>query len=300
MTVDPCYLEEPVLFGRNRSLVGSVCMPVGGPQDSRPFVLFLSSGIIHRAGPNRMYVRIARALASAGITSLRFDLSGIGDSVLPAGAPGMSTQQRAEVDIDDALGFMRERYEVERFVVVGLCSGADHGLRTMARGVDVVGAVLLDLNADRTFGFYVRYYSHRVLRLQAWLNILTGRHPIIRVLRGRIMRSQASGPAGLDGQDAPSLALDSWLPNHLMRDHLERVIAREGKLLCIFTAGLMQYNYRNQFLELFPNLNFRDCLTLEYYADADHTFSSPSLQERLVKVIVDWLSETSFSFPGAE
>ena len=66
------YIESHVVFGRDRSLVGTVCAPVDGVDAGRPFVVFVTSGIIHRTGPNRIYVRIARALAERGYSSLRF------------------------------------------------------------------------------------------------------------------------------------------------------------------------------------------------------------------------------------
>lgn len=285
-------VEAPVVFGRDRSLIGSTCTP-SRPSPARPFVLFINSGIIHRIGPNRIYVRIARALAAHGFSSLRFDLSGIGDSVLPPGAKGMSIQERVELDIDDAVAFAHERLGATRFVVIGLCSGADNALRTMARREDVVGAVLLDLNTHLTRGFWIRHYARRLLRLRPWLNVVTGRHPYVRRVLARIRRPLGSAredPAS--DMDAPTLNLDAWIPRDLMRTYLERIVARGGRLLCVFTAGLpMQYNYREQLLDVVDGLDFRGLLTLEYYADSDHTFSRTDLQARLTTAILGWMNE---------
>ncbi|HEY5972738.1 MAG TPA: hypothetical protein VIT22_12400, partial [Pseudoxanthomonas sp.] len=46
-------------------------------------VVLLNAGLIHRVGPFRLYVRLARELAESGFDVLRFDLPGIGD-----GQPG--------------------------------------------------------------------------------------------------------------------------------------------------------------------------------------------------------------------
>ena len=45
----------------------------------------MNAGSIHRVGPNRSFVRMARRFADLGYPVLRMDLSGIGDSPAPAG-----------------------------------------------------------------------------------------------------------------------------------------------------------------------------------------------------------------------
>src|SRR5438045_1954876 len=75
--------EEAVLFGEFRSLVGIVTEPTTQhPHLARQAVILLNPGIVHRVGPGRIYVKIARALAKMGFVILRFDLSGIGDSAV--------------------------------------------------------------------------------------------------------------------------------------------------------------------------------------------------------------------------
>lgn len=288
------FVEAPVLFGRDQSLVGSTCVPLEDQGGRRSAVLFITSGIIHRTGPNRIYVRIARALAAHGFSSLRFDLSGVGDSVLPPAAAGMSIQERVEIDIDDAIELARARFGVERFVLLGLCSGADNALRTQGRRRDVVGSILLDLNTHRTFQFWVRHYRRRLFRIRPWIMILTGKHVWIRGAlrwaRGRAGRERAHEEPF---PDAPRLNLDAWIPRDQMRDHFKRITARGDRLLCIFTAGLTnQYNYRKQLLHVLRGIDLRGRLRLAYYADSDHTFSREKLQERLVDAIVKWMVET--------
>jgi pimeloyl-ACP methyl ester carboxylesterase len=289
-------VETPVVFGSDQSLIGSFCQPGEGGGNDRPTILFLSPGIVQRAGPNRIYVRLARALAAEGYSSLRFDLSGVGDSVLPRGAAVMSVHDRVKLDIEDAIDYLRSR-GARSVVLLGLCSGADHALRTMARTESVVGSVLLDLNTHRTTGFYLRHYARSVFSIQSWLNKLSGQHSLFGGIHprplggsGDLQRNDGADPNALGVAGKSSLSLE------MMRDHLLRIVGRRGKLLCIFTAGLSdQYNYRKQFLDLFPNLDFRGCLQLEYFHDSDHTFSFEALRERLTRMIVGWVTK---SFPG--
>ena len=65
--------EEALLLGPHRSLV-----VIYTPADTCELevknkftFVFLNSGLIHRVGPERLYVKVARTLATLGISSLR-------------------------------------------------------------------------------------------------------------------------------------------------------------------------------------------------------------------------------------
>jgi len=75
--------EEAVLFGARQSLAGIVTEPAirRGARVTKAVIL-LNAGIVHRVGPGRIYVKIARALAAMGFVVLRFDFSGLGDSAV--------------------------------------------------------------------------------------------------------------------------------------------------------------------------------------------------------------------------
>jgi pimeloyl-ACP methyl ester carboxylesterase len=287
------YQERAVLFGRERTLVGISCRPSRFAGE-RPSFIFLNSGIVHRVGANRIYVMLARALADKGFSSLRFDLAGVGDSRILPNSQAMDPQERTEVDIDDALEFSSRHLESDRFIMAGLCSGADNALRTMGRHDNVVGSILLDLNTYRTRGYYLRHYSKRLVRSGTWRNVLTG-----KTLRGRIEQAKRQ-------QEQPQKpSMDTMLPATslpptVMRDHLERVVASDRKLLAIFTAGLdEQYNYETQFLDMLPGLDFGRSLRLEYFSDSDHSFSRQHWQQRLRSVVIDWAEGTDFPRPDA-
>jgi hypothetical protein len=73
--------EKVVRFGREAKLVGILSEPQGAAGSARePMVLLVNSGILHRVGACRFHVRLARRLAEDGVSALRFDFSGIGDS----------------------------------------------------------------------------------------------------------------------------------------------------------------------------------------------------------------------------
>jgi len=280
------FPERGVRFGRSGNLVGVATRGAGTPAREVPTAVFLNSGIIHRVGANRLYVRLARALARQGIPSFRFDLSGIGDSGPHQDDPGVTRAAVVQRDIDDALSVLSAA-GVERFVLIGLCSGADDALSAMSRHDRVVGAVLLDPFTFRTLGYYVRYYAPRVLRPGVWWRIITGRSPALRnfltVMRGRL-RGFAKPAAARGGGGSTSRPTRAE-----MHRQLERLVERQARLLLVFTAGLeLRYNYRNQFFAAFPGLEFRDTVELEYLAHSDHTFSRERDQRRLEELLVSW------------
>ncbi len=73
--------ERPVTFGTSGGLMGVLTEP--SPSCERrgaPTLLSWNVGINHRVGPYRILVDLSRDLAARGFASLRFDLSGRGDS----------------------------------------------------------------------------------------------------------------------------------------------------------------------------------------------------------------------------
>ncbi|HEX7609099.1 MAG TPA: alpha/beta fold hydrolase, partial [Solirubrobacteraceae bacterium] len=116
----PAYVERP--DGR---LFGVLTEPLGARADL--CAVLLNAGPQRHVGPNRMWVEIARRWAARGVPSLRIDLEAIGDSdgdsaplvrVASLYVPEYVEQVHAALDM------LEERGLGERFVLLGLCSGA--------------------------------------------------------------------------------------------------------------------------------------------------------------------------------
>lgn len=117
------FSEQPIRFGGDRILAGTLCRPETAAARNSAVVL-VNAGRDHSSGWARSVTFQARALARQGVTSLRFDLSGVGDSRPPEGATEellysdrMCDDVRTAVDHLDVLGF-------RSIGVVGRCSGA--------------------------------------------------------------------------------------------------------------------------------------------------------------------------------
>jgi pimeloyl-ACP methyl ester carboxylesterase len=139
--------ERPFLVaGTQGRLVGTVAEPL----DEAPAPLtavFLNAGAIRRIGPHRMWADAARRWGLKGVTSLRLDLEGIGDSdgdgelfadVAHFHGEQFFDQARAALDaLEDAgLG--------NRFILVGLCSGAYWAFHTALADDRVAAAVMIN------------------------------------------------------------------------------------------------------------------------------------------------------------
>ncbi len=142
----PCYREEAVRFGSDGALFGVLCRP-RRPQSAKPAMVLLNRGLNAHIGWRRVSVDQARALAAAGITSLRMDVAGLGESRVEPGRPAnliyserLLPDIRAAVDVLAAEGFAR-------IALAGVCSGAYMALCAAAADPRVTDVVAV--NAQR-------------------------------------------------------------------------------------------------------------------------------------------------------
>ena len=73
--------ETVIQFGPDKGLLGILTTPADSVRvDGAPIAVIINAGIVHRIGPFGLHVKMARQLAEAGYSTLRLDLSGLGDS----------------------------------------------------------------------------------------------------------------------------------------------------------------------------------------------------------------------------
>jgi alpha-beta hydrolase superfamily lysophospholipase len=139
--------ERAMRFGERRPLFG-ILTPAdpARARPGRPAILLTNAASVSRAGPHRLYVRLARRWARLGFDVLRMDLSGIGDSpAAPDVRENLTYPPGAFEDLAAALAALGPR----RAVVAGLCSGGDYAFQLAARDAPIAGAVMIN---PRTFG----------------------------------------------------------------------------------------------------------------------------------------------------
>lgn len=285
--------EKAVRFGTSAPLVGVVTEPLGQPASpERPAVIFLNSGILHHVGACRLYVSAARALAARGFTVMRFDHAGIGDSEVRREA--MPFEQGAILDTRDAMAHLTSTKGTQRFVLMGLCSGADMSFRVAGQDPRVVGLVQLDAWAYRTLGYYLRHYGKRARDLSAWTNFM--RRKIRTVLGG-------SKPAG-DERGADTVGAEyrrRFPPREEVAQQLTALLDRGVRMLYLFSGGQEEhFNHREQYRASFRDVNFRDQVRVEHLPDADHLFSGLEHQRFVIEAMTEWMSANWSASPRSE
>lgn len=134
------YKEYPVVFPAGREeIFGIYAEHLRDPRDTA-VILLTGGGFIPMTHRNRMWVRLARALAAERFPVLRFDYHGIGEST------GTVTQYWLDrpfvEDLQGAIAWVR-RQPITRLVLVGSCFGARTILSASDRIPELSAAVLL-------------------------------------------------------------------------------------------------------------------------------------------------------------
>lgn len=247
-------------------------------------LLITNAGIIHRVGPHRLHVRLAREMAAIGVPCLRYDLPGIGDSDSVGGAQIAQmklTATRAAIDRLQRMGVAR------RFVIMGICSGADHSLLTSVVDPRIAGAVVIDPTTvfetsrhrvNRTLQRASRLFVPRVL----W-RLVTGRYRILDRLAGPQEAPIYGLPRAPDPEDEEA--------RKQAAQALGTLASRGTRLYMIMTGHTrMVFSYRKQIVDAFPEIEgLPEVLRVDHLPSAGHTFGSEADRAHLISGVTDFL-----------
>ncbi|NLO75149.1 MAG: alpha/beta fold hydrolase [candidate division WS1 bacterium] len=195
--------EERFFFSHEDCrLVGMLHRPSSPP---RAGVILLHGWAGYRAGPHQMFIKLARRAAAAGLTCLRFDFRGRGDSEGDPAAASLSTM------ISDALHaaeVLAERCGALPLALVGDCSGSEVALgagplmpgceRLVLWSAPPVGAERQQMHQAKRRNVLMQYLR-KALQPQTWRRLLQRELRLDMV--GKALRSGGLG-AGELGQDS--------------------------------------------------------------------------------------------------
>lgn len=294
--------EVPIFFGEQQNLFGIVAEPSQRPVDGSAaggiVVLMLNVGTNHRVGPNRMYVKMARAWAEQGFSSLRFDLAGIGDSRAADEFSETKLYSKQSVnDVRRAMDALAVQRGYDRFVLMGLCSGAYVAFQTALADSRVAGQVLLNPRRlvwkegdtlqsamQRTFKS-THYYRQALKDPATWSRLFRGQLDV-RGVAGRVAtlavaraRRTLTGLLGLGPSEEDVLL------------HM-RGLARRGTHTLILVGteddGLDYLEYhlgaKGQKMRHEPNF------AMQFIDGTDHTFTQVKTQDRLAEMVRVYLA----------
>lgn len=246
--------------------------------------IILNAGVLHRVGPHRLHVLLARRIAALGVTGLRVDLGGIGDSI--ASSDATSFRDSAVADTRLAMTSLTAATGAQRFVLFGVCSGADNSLATALADERVAGIVLVDPPTYPTRRGQLRFLRTRVAqRGSAGEAIKWG----ISVARRRL-RDTATRLAAVPDPEEQTSGGRERPEVDVFHTQLLRLIDRGVRILAVYSgihgAG---YNRNDQLFELFPDLRGR--MDQMYFPDSNHTFTELSAQAALLDAVAAWTTK---------
>ncbi len=260
--------EQALAFGPGRGLLGVLTDPdhERRREDAPAFVL-LNSGVLHRVGPNRLSVRIARDLAARGHVSLRFDFSGVGES--PPSSSPEPPPGRFVSEVRQAMDFLAAARNVRRFRLFGNCSGAGISFLTAVDDDRVEGAALVNPQGRRTMRYMLRLSRNPT----SWIRLWRG------MLRTETLREDAPEGRAADAQAETAAA-----------EGLERLIARGCDLLfafCEWDPGLDSIRSTRPALVRERTRAGR----FHVIPGANHDFDLVASQDALARIVCDWTAE---------
>ena len=263
-------VELPVDVDMPAGLFGIMTRPAESGRDTG--FIFLNAGLLHRVGPFRLYVDLARRIAESGFPSIRLDQSGKGDS---DALPGTPLAEATIANVVAATAFLKRESGATRFVIGGLCSGADDSLQIALQIPGLGGLFMFDGYAPRSARYYLRRYGPKLFSIQPWL----------RRLRSISARTEASE---LDIGN-----LRNWTSRSEMIGQYRALLGHDIRILAVFTSGAGgYYNYASQLAGSLGRPH--GLLTESYYPDATHLFPISEHRHEVINEFTHW-AERSFA-----
>lgn len=223
----PGVLEEAVDFRRpgGGRLRGTVAFPEGSPA-SKLAVVTLHGWGGNRCGPHRIFARLCRALAGAGVPALRFDLGGRGES---DGEASSACLDDMIVEALAAAEYLHERFGAERVSYCGLCSGGNVAIGASTLRPAARLALLSTLPFSPRSGGAARRKTLALLR-QYLAKALSPRN-WLRLLRGEIDAGAVAGTLAAAGAENAA--------ERKLKDSARDIMSAFGaaKTPCLFVYG---------------------------------------------------------------
>jgi exosortase A-associated hydrolase 1 len=269
-----------VTFDCNRSTCVAVLSATAETKSPPVGVVVIVGGPQYRVGSHRQFALLARALALAGIPTLRFDCRGMGDS---DGEP--RTFESIDDDIRAAIDALSREAGVARVVLWGLCDGATAALLYGASDPRVAGIIALNPWARTTPGEAAarlkHYYLRRLGSLDFWRKVVSGRFQVrasagglAANVRNAVKRNAATSAGSfLDRMEAgwrrfrrPMLVILSG--NDLTAREFEAWVATESRRRSLLDDPLTE---------------------VAALTSADHTFSDRASRDAVAAKSVEWI-----------
>jgi len=283
--------ETPVLFGPDRSLVGVVSTPDAEGRMAPVACLMLNMGANYRVGPHRINVKLARQLAGHGISGIRFDLAGLGDSGPPRGE--LHFMEQVVLDMQAAMNLVETMLGIRRFIVIGLCSGATNGVATAMVDPRIVGILLFDGYA----------FPDRRTRLELGLRRALAA-PTSPAMIGKTMRwLQRRFSAKARAAAQPANFMEAASPEEteaFFGKAMTELVGRGVAMFFLYTGTRHVRDRGRDQLGRFAAEPFAQHIDYRFVAEIDHGLTSLASQRIFMSLVGEWVLRVAGGHTAAQ
>lgn len=242
-------------------------------------VLVIVGGPQYRTGSHRQFTLLSRDLADSGISCMRFDYRGMGDS-----EGNLHMFEEVEEDIRAAVdAYFAHCTGLERVILWGLCDAASAAIFHAHRDARVNGLVLLNPWVRTQQGEaktqLKHYYLSRLTNRDMWRKLISGKFDFADSFRGFF------GSVSKAKQKAPES--EQALPERMLAG-LEKF---SGKVLLILSGNDLVAREFEDTVEssgAWQALLDTPRFVRKNLPDADHTFSSRTWRNQVADWTCDW------------
>lgn len=244
-------------------------------------VVFLGGWTGDRQGPHRLFVQHARRLAAEGLTCLRIDYRGRGES---DGDVAGATIAAMTDDAVAAVEWLRRRLPPEApLALVAICSGCKVAIAAATRcpgigrlalwSAEAMGGIRArSTNLRKTLGA-LRAYGRKLLRAESWRKLLRGEVRADMVGKA-LVRHETRSPAEARAEDAV----------------LRRFRGYRGRILFVYGGSDPDAPAASAAYERFCRRHGLDCVVATI-PHAGHSYYGREWSETLLAITSRWLLE---------
>lgn len=277
------YHERTLCFGPDRRLIGTVTLPPRPEATDLPGLILLNAGALPRIGPHRLNVELARTAAIQGICAVRFDLPGLGDSGFINSEE--SHEQQTFTAVRHAMELLsRTACAPRRFIIAGLCSGADVGYLMALQDKRVCGIFMIE-------PYYFPSRLSGLLRTLRRVREYGLRRAVLRI--SQRLRGYRNHPSSDDSSVPPPPPEESVRSSPSTEEFahgLKQLVDRQVWLRLIYANTLMgQYDMRKHERGVFRELVGNRYFELSMTPHTDHLFTRTEARRSLVRQMAAWL-----------
>lgn len=281
--------EHTVLFGESRTLVGIINVPDDRRgDDGRPALLLLNAGLVHRVGPHRLHVKLARHIVEKGFVVVRYDMSGLGDSLTRR--DNLPYDESILLEVKEVMDRVGELTGNRTFCLVGLSSGALLSIQSALSDRRVVGVGLLnphgfvlanEWNEYIENLFAARIYGTNLLKPKSWLKAVTGKTNYRLMVQSLYYRLASIFK---QPEEVSSSA-------EVVRKGLKQLFSLDSRILLLFAGSDRSIDNFHQLFGSRWQQKLGSNVSEVTVPEANHTFANPVHQQQAITAITDWMIE---------